>query len=130
MLGFIFSLSIFLTLYKFIPNTKTYWRYVWPGAVLVAILFEIGKSLFVFYIDRFSTYESVYGGVASMIILLIWIYISAFILILGAEISAEYGRMKRGVERGVLLTLSGEHQQTDIINDQSSKDSNDSTAPD
>ncbi|UCC61115.1 MAG: YihY/virulence factor BrkB family protein [Dehalococcoidia bacterium] len=117
-LGFIFSLGIFLTLYKFIPNTKTYWRYVWPGAVVAAILFEIGKSLFIFYIDRFATYESVYGGVASMIILLIWIYISAFILILGAEISAEYGRMKRGITRGVLMTQAGETQQTDIGSEQ------------
>jgi membrane protein len=98
--------------------------------VLAAILFEIGKSLFVFYIDRFATYESVYGGIASMIILLIWIYISAFILILGAEISAEYGRMKRGIERGVLLTQSDEPQQADIGGEQSSKDSSDSTAPD
>jgi membrane protein len=129
-LGFVFSLGIFLTLYKFIPNTKTYWRYVWPGAILAAVLFEIGKSLFVFYIDRFATYESVYGGVASMIILLIWIYISAFILILGAEISAEYGRMKRGIARGVLLRQSGEPQQTDIGDDQSSNDSGNSPAPD
>ena len=129
-LGFIFSLGIFLILYKFIPNTKTYWRYVWPGAVIAAVLFEIGKSLFVFYIDRFATYQSVYGGVASMIILLIWIYISAFILILGAEISAEYGRMKRGIERGVLLRQSGEPQQTDIGDQQSSQDSGNSPAPD
>ncbi|MCJ7522310.1 MAG: YihY/virulence factor BrkB family protein [Dehalococcoidia bacterium] len=129
-LGFIISLCIFLILYKFIPNTKTYWRYVWPGAVLAAILFEIGKSLFVFYIDRFATYESVYGGVASMIILLIWIYISAFILILGAEISAEYGRMKRGIERGRLITQSGEPQHTNTSGEQSSGDSSDSPAPD
>ena len=102
-LGFLFSLAIFLVLYKFIPNTKTYWRYIWPGALLGAALFEIAKSLFVFYLDHFATYESVYGSVASVIILLFWIYVSAFILILGGELSAEYGRMREGVSRGVLL---------------------------
>lgn len=111
-LGFLFSLAIFLLLYKFMPNTKTFWRYVWPGALLAAILFEIAKTLFVFYLDRFATYESVYGSVASVIILLVWIYISAFILILGAEFSAEYGRMREGVSRGVpLASTSAERQR-------------------
>jgi len=102
-LAFLISLAIVLVLYKFIPNTKTYWRYIWPGALLSAILFEIAKNLFVLYLDHFASYESVYGSVASVIILLVWIYFSAFILILGAELSAEYGRMREGVSRGVLL---------------------------
>jgi len=102
-LAFLISLAIVLVLYKFIPNTKTFWRYVWPGALLSAILFEIAKNLFVLYLDHFASYESVYGSVASVIILLVWIYFSAFILILGAEFSAEYGRMREGVSRGVLL---------------------------
>lgn len=103
LLAFLFSLGIFLVLYKIMPNTKTYWRYVWPGAVLAAVLFEIAKTLFVFYLDRFASYEMVYGSVASVIILLFWIYISAYILILGGEFSAEYGRMREGVKRGIPL---------------------------
>jgi len=87
----------------FIPNTKTYWRFIWPGALLAAILFEIAKSLFVLYLDRFANYELVYGSVGSVIALLVWIYVSAFIIILGAEFSAEYGRMHRGVGRGIPL---------------------------
>ena len=102
-LGFLFSFAIFLLLYKFIPNTKTFWRYVWPGALLAATFFEIAKTLFVFYLDHFASYELVYGSVASIIILLVWIYYSAFIIILGAEFSAEYGRMREGVSRGVLI---------------------------
>jgi membrane protein len=101
--GFFMSLAIFLVIYKFLPNTKTYWRYVWPGAVLAAVLFEIAKSLFVFYLDYFADYQAVYGSVGSVIALLVWIYFSAFILILGAEFSSEYGRMREGVDRGVLL---------------------------
>jgi len=103
LLGFGFSLGIFLVLYKFLPNTRTYWRYIWLGAVVAAVLFETAKTLFVFYLARFANYESVYGSVASVIILLVWIYISALILILGAEVSAEYGRMRQGVRRDGLL---------------------------
>ena len=104
LLAFLPSFAIFLILYKFIPNTKTYWRYVWPGALLAAVLFEISKSIFVLYLDRFTTYELVYGSIGSVIALLFWIYVSAFILILGAEFSAEYGRMRMGVARGVLIS--------------------------
>jgi membrane protein len=104
--AFLLSLAIVLILYKFVPNTKTYWRYVWPGALLAAVLFEIAKTLFVVYLERFADYESVYGSVGSVIILLFWIYISAFILILGAELSAEFGRMRRGVSRGVTIAAA------------------------
>ena len=102
-LPFVFSLTIFLLIYKFTPNTQTYWRYVWPGALLAAVLFEVSKSVFVFYLDNFADYERVYGSLASVIVLLGWAYISGFILILGAEFSSEYGRMRRGVERGRLI---------------------------
>ena len=94
-LGFLFSIAVFLTIYKFVPNTRTLWRNVWPGALLGAVLFEIAKSLFVLYLNRFANYQSVYGAVAAVIVLLVWIYISAFILILGAEFSSEYGRMRQ-----------------------------------
>ena len=100
LLPFVFSLTIFLMIYKFTPNTRTYWRYIWPGALLAAVLFEISKSVFVFYLDNFANYEEVYGSLASVIVLLGWTYVSGLILIIGAEFSSEYERMKLGVERG------------------------------
>lgn len=102
-LPFLFSLTIFLMIYKFTPNTQTYWRYVWPGALLAAVLFEVSKSVFVFYLDNFADYERVYGSLASVIILLGWTYISSLILITGAEFSSEYERMRLGVERGRVI---------------------------
>ena len=95
-------LSIFLLMYRFIPNCKTYWRYIWPGAVVAAVLLEIGRSLFLWYLNNLASYSQ-FGALASVLILLFWIYLSSLIVILGAEISSEYGRMQRGVERGVLL---------------------------
>ena len=101
--SFILTLGIFLLVYKFMPNTKTYWRYIWPGAIVGAVLFELAKNLFIVYLDRFAKFENVYGSLAPVIGLLLWAYVSSLILILGAEISSEYGRLRRGVERGVLL---------------------------
>ena len=100
---FSINLAIFLLIYYIAPNCKTYWRYVWTGAVIAAILFEIAKGLFLWYLDNVATYRQVFGSITSVMILLIWIWVSALILILGAEISSEYGRMRRGVARGVLL---------------------------
>ena len=102
-LPFLFSLTIFLMIYKFTPNTQTYWRYIWPGALLAAVMFEVSKSIFIFYLDNFADYERVYGSLASVIILLGWTYISSLILITGAEFSSEYERMRLGVERGRVI---------------------------
>ena len=103
-LPFVFSLAIFLLIYKFTPNTRTYWRYIWPGALLAAVLFEISKSVFVFYLENFASFEQLYGSLASIIVLLFWTYVSGLILIAGAEFSSEYGRMRVGVEQGHLIS--------------------------
>ena len=101
--SFVLTLAVFLLIYKFMPNTRTYWRYIWPGAVVGAVLFEAAKNLFIVYLSRFASFENVYGSLTPVIVLLLWAYISALILILGAELSSEYGRMRHGVARGLLL---------------------------
>ncbi len=93
----------FLLVYRLVPNCKTYWRYVWPGAMVAAVLFEIAKGLFIWYLDNLASYQQVYGALTSVMILLLWIYLSSLILILGAEISSEYGRIRAGVGRGTLI---------------------------
>lgn len=108
--SFVLILVIFLLVYKFMPNTKTYWRYIWPGAVIAAVLFEAAKNLFILYLDRFASFQSVYGSVGDVIVLLLWVYISSIILIFGAELSSEYGRLRRGVSRGALLHPREERQ--------------------
>jgi len=55
--SWLITLSMFLLLYRFTPNSKTYWRYIWPGAVVAALLFEIAKSLFVWYLDSIASYR-------------------------------------------------------------------------
>jgi membrane protein len=94
------NIFIFLMIYRFAPNCKTYWRYIWPGAVVAAVLLEVSKGLFLWYLDNLAIYNQVYGSVTSVIVLLFWIYVSALILILGAEIGAEHSRMRLGIEQG------------------------------
>ena len=94
------NIFIFLMIYRFAPNCKTYWRYIWPGAVVAAVLLEVSKGLFLWYLDNVAIYNQVYGSVTSVIVLLFWIYVSALILILGAEIGAEHSRMRLGIEQG------------------------------
>ncbi len=94
---------LFLLIYKFMPNTKTYWRYIWPGAIVAAVLFEVTKNVFIIYVNRFANFENVYGSLAPVIAMLLWAYVGSLILILGAEISSEYGRLRRGVGRGELI---------------------------
>ncbi len=93
------SFSMFLIIYKYLPSIKAYWRAVWLGALLAGVLFEVGKTLFLWYLEHFARFEQLYGNLASVVVLLIWAYYCAFVLILGAEVSSEYGRMKQG-ERG------------------------------
>ena len=94
------NIFIFLMIYRFAPNCKTHWRYIWPGAVVAAVLLEVSKGLFLWYLDNVAIYDQVYGSVTSVIVLLFWIYVSALILILGAEIGAEHSRMQLGIEQG------------------------------
>ena len=97
---FLFSLVIFLLIYKFTPITRTYWRFIWPGALVAALLFEAAKSVFIFYLDHYAAYERIYGTLASVIALLAWAYVSGFIVVIGAEVSSEYFRMRMGTARG------------------------------
>ena len=100
--SFSLMLVIFLMLYKAVPNTKTYWRYIWPGAIVAAVLFETSKNLFILYLEKFASYQNVYGTLAPVIVLLFWAYVSSFIVLLGAEICSEYERLKHNLERGVV----------------------------
>ena len=50
LVAFLLLLAVFLLLYKYIPNTTIHWRHIWPGAFLAAMLFEIARTFFVFYL--------------------------------------------------------------------------------
>jgi membrane protein len=80
-------------IFKFLPDTEIAWSDVWLGAIVVSLLFTIGKALIAVYLVR--SVASAYGAAASLVILLIWVYYSAQILLLGAEVTHVYAS-KRG----------------------------------
>jgi membrane protein len=98
--GFLLVLVVFLLIYKYTPHQPMTWRAIWPGALLAAILFEVGRFFFILYLTTYASYEMVYGSLASVIILLLWVYISAVIMLLGVEFNSESVRMRRGIQRG------------------------------
>lgn len=101
LMSFFFAFILFLILFKIMPNTKIYWRHIWFAALITAIAFQSGGIILLYYFTRVARYQLIYGSVASAIALLLWIYYSSFILIFGAEVAAEYGRMRRGIHRSL-----------------------------
>jgi membrane protein len=86
--GFVVSFAVisllFALMFKWLPDAEVDWRDVWLGAIGTAALFEIGKYVISFYIGK-QGLESKYGAAASIVVVLIWVYYSAQIVLFGAE---------------------------------------------
>ena len=80
---------LFAMIYKVLPDVKLAWSDVWVGALVTAGLFTIGKSLIGLYLGT-SGFSSSYGAAGSVIVLLVWVYYSSQIILLGAEFTREY----------------------------------------
>ena len=92
---------LFALIYKFMPRVRVAWRDVWFGAAFTSLLFTIGKLLIGLYIGK-SGVASVFGAAGSLVVLLLWVYYSAQIFLLGAEYTWVYahelGSKKDSVE--------------------------------
>jgi len=95
-LGFAFTIVVFALIYKVLPDVKLTWRDVWTEAVITAGLFSAGRLLIGLYLGR-SSVASAYGAAGSLAIVLLWVYYSAQILLLGAELTQV--RVRRRGER-------------------------------
>jgi membrane protein len=80
---------LFALMFKYMPDAKIAWSDVWIGAAITALLFTIGKSLIGLYLGR-ATAGAAYGAAGALVILLLWIYYSAQIFLLGAEFTQVY----------------------------------------
>ncbi|MDP2319150.1 MAG: YihY/virulence factor BrkB family protein [Acidobacteriota bacterium] len=85
--------------FYFIPNTKVRFRDVWPGALMVGILWRMAFSLFAWYASDLATWNVIHGSLAAVVVFLIWIYVSVVILLYGVEITAIYARLQDAAER-------------------------------
>ena len=79
----------FAMIYKIMPRVRVQWRDVWVGAAVTALLFAIGKHLIGLYIGK-SSVASGYGAAGSLVVVLVWVYYSAQIFLLGAEFTWVY----------------------------------------
>jgi membrane protein len=94
-LDFLLSLFVvtllFASIYKVLPDVKVPWRNLWTGAGVTALLFNFGKYLIGLYLGS-SGIASAYGAAGSIIIVLVWVFYSAQILLLGAEFTQVYSK--------------------------------------
>jgi membrane protein len=84
---------LFAMMFKWLPDTYVAWRDVWLGAAVTAALFEIGKLLIGLYIGK-QGLESTYGAAASLVVLLIWVYYSSQLVLMGAEFTRAYAKRR------------------------------------
>ena len=90
LLGFALLTLLFATIFKYVPpDQKIAWRDVWVGSIVTATLFLIGKLLIVTFLSRFA-FRSAYGITGSFLVLLLWVYYSTQIFLLGAEFTHQY----------------------------------------
>ena len=87
-------------LYWVAPNVRQPgYRWISPGGVLAVVLWVIASGAFAFYVANFSSYNKTYGSLAAVIILLVWLWITNLVILLGAELNAEIER-GRQIEGG------------------------------
>jgi membrane protein len=81
--------------FYFIPNAKTRLRDVWVGAILTGLLWRAAFSGFAWYIASNQRLAMIHGSIFAVVVFLLWIYVSAVILMFGVEFTASYARLRR-----------------------------------
>ncbi len=84
LVSFLIVSALFAAIYKILPDRQLTWRDVGVGAIVTSVLFTIGKSAIAYYIGAFSVASS-YGAAGTLIVVMLWIYYSCEIFLLGAE---------------------------------------------
>jgi membrane protein len=91
---FFLAFCMFALVYKIVPYTRVRFSQVTPAAIMAAVTWELAKYAFTTLI-RFSNYKNVYGSIATIIVILTWVYLSAAILLFFAQFSAQMQRKQR-----------------------------------
>lgn len=92
--SFAVSTVLFAMIYKFMPQTRVAWRDVLVGALVTAVLFEVGKFGIGMYVGK-SSVASSYAAAGSLVVVLLWVYYAALVFLLGAEFTWSYAEEHR-----------------------------------
>jgi membrane protein len=90
----LFIMATLALLYRVIPYTP-YKQTIWPGTIFATTLWFIASTLFAFYVNQFANFSAVYGSLGAVIALLIWLFLTGVIMILGAELNDILDQMKQ-----------------------------------
>jgi membrane protein len=89
----VFTMGMVALIYRYGPDRdKPLWKWASPGVITATVLWIVGSSLFSYYVYRFSSYNKTYGALGALLVLLTWLWLSAFVVLFGAEINAEAER--------------------------------------
>jgi membrane protein len=94
LVSFLVITLLFALIYRVLPDVRLDWQDVWGGALVTSLLFVLGKTLIGFYLGR-TGLASAYGAAGSLVVVLLWVYYSALIFFLGAEITHIHSRQYR-----------------------------------
>ena len=76
-------------IYRYAPSRDADWKWVSPGSVVATLLWLGGSALFALYVNNFGKYNETYGSIGAVIVLMLWLYLTAFVVLLGAELNGE-----------------------------------------
>lgn len=105
------SIAAFMLVYMTVPNAKVSSRHALAGAIVATLLFEFSKRGFALYITSFPSYQVIYGALAVIPILFLWVYLSWVIVLFGAEITCCVGLLAKDQQKP--LVLSTDQQPTE-----------------
>jgi membrane protein len=93
LLLFCIAVLALAVVYRFAPDREApKWRWVTPGSFIAATLWLIGSALFSLYVRNWGSYGRIYGALGGVVVLVLWFYLSGYVIVLGAEINAEMER--------------------------------------
>jgi membrane protein len=105
-------IGFFLLVYMNVPNRKSKVRYELPGAIFSTIVWMVYSWAFSFYISNYANYSVTYGSLATIVIFILWLYVTMNIVFVGAEIN---GVLRKCAEYGYNFQLVYEYYQEEYM---------------
>jgi membrane protein len=89
------AMGMLALIYRYGPDqSKSEWKWASPGVIAATMLWVVGSVLFTIYIYHFGSYNKTYGSLGALLVLLTWMWLSAFVVLFGPEINGEAERQK------------------------------------